>query len=219
IDEMEVQFNPADINMTWGTRNSGDNEQMGNTLKLTGGKQMIIKKTDFPPATAKFKLIFDNSILRGSQSQSGMSITKLIDKFKAMCLDVSPEVHAPSYLKLTWGEFKFNCELTSLSVNYTLFSSDGKPLRAELDCTFSEFQDAVTKAIEDAGNSPDMTRVVTVLEGDTLPLLCYKHYGSSQHYLKVAKVNKLASASYLRPGQRVVFPPLVDEINSHHQYP
>ena len=93
---------------------------------------------------------------------------------------------------------------------------DGTPLRAEIKCSFKEFEDGLTNSKKIGVRSPDMTRVVTIREGDTLPFLCYKYYGSNRHYLKVASVNGLASPSQLRPGQRIVFPPLVDDIEGYY---
>lgn len=41
-------------------------------------------------------------------------------------------------LLLVWGTFMFSCEIESYSVNYTLFSQLGIPLRATISATFNE---------------------------------------------------------------------------------
>ena len=55
-------------------------------------------------------------------------------------------------------------------------------------------------------SSPDLSHVVTVKAGDTLPLLCYDIYGSSNPYIKVAAVNGLTDFRDLQPGQQLMFP-------------
>ena len=57
--------------------------------------------------------------------------------------------------------------------------------------------------------SPDLTRARTVRHGDTLPLLVRQIYGSPDYYLAVARYNKLDDFRNLRPGQQLLFPPLV----------
>ena len=51
-------------------------------------------------------------------------------------------------------------------------------------------------------------RVRLVRAGDTLPLMCYRIYGSAGYYLEVAAVNGIDNFRKLEPGSRVVFPPL-----------
>jgi nucleoid-associated protein YgaU len=59
-------------------------------------------------------------------------------------------------------------------------------------------------------SSPDLSHLVTVKAGDTLPLLCCNIYGSSVYYLEVARVNGLAHFRDLAPGMQLLFPPLQD---------
>lgn len=56
--------------------------------------------------------------------------------------------------------------------------------------------------------SPNMTKMVTVVAGDTLPDLCFSIYGDSGYYRMVAKYNGLRSFRTLKPGTQLSFPPL-----------
>lgn len=208
VGEMNVQFNPEKVSMDWGDPLS---KTKSYGVKIASGNNKDVKVVSLPSGMARFDLVFDNTL-----SNVGEPVHEKVTRLKELCLKVEAEVHATNYIILTWGTFIFKCQLRGLSVNYVLFMPDGTPLRAEVSCTFKGFQDALSRAKEEGLNSPDMTRVVTVKEGDTLPLLCYQHYNSNRHYLKVARINGLASPSYLRPGQRIVFPPLVDEMESYY---
>jgi LysM repeat protein len=58
-------------------------------------------------------------------------------------------------------------------------------------------------------SSPDLSHKVMVKAGDTLPLLCYRIYRDSSWYRDVARINNLDDFRDLKPGTRLVFPPLV----------
>ena len=95
-----------------------------------------------------------------------------------------------------------------MSVQYTLFKPSGEPLRAKLTLSFVQYVSQKEESARADRKSPDLTRVVEVKAGDTLPLLCYRIYKDSSYYTQVARVNKLISFRGLKPGSRLVFPPL-----------
>ncbi len=210
--EMEVQFNPASITLGWesdaGSAGCKSSKKKG-AQQIAGGDFKSIKITGFRPGSVNFDLIFDSTLL--IDGKRAKAVWKQIEKLHNVCINVNSASHAPNYLKLTWGEFQLKGYMSSLSVDYELFESDGTPLRAKASCGFVRFTDALTKAKQEGKQSPDMTNVVTIKEGDTLPLLCFEHYGSSRYYFQIAKFNNLPYLNYLRPGQKLIFPPLVDK--------
>ncbi len=142
------------------------------------------------------------------QSTSANGVADAIAKFTALVASVNGTIHSPNYLVLGWAQLQFGCVLTSLSISYTLFMPDGTPLRAKAAVTFQSFA-SETELEQDANEtSPDLTHLVTVTAGDTLPLLCHKIYGDSGYYLWIADQNKLTGFRNLPPGTQLVFPPL-----------
>ena len=63
-------------------------------------------------------------------------------------------------LLLVWGTFMFSCEIESFSVNYTLFSQLGIPLRATISATFSEKD--MPGALNAVNNSTELETVTNV---------------------------------------------------------
>lgn len=63
-------------------------------------------------------------------------------------------------LLLVWGTFMFSCEIESFSVNYTLFSQLGIPLRATISATFSEKE--MPGALDAFNNSTVLDAVTNV---------------------------------------------------------
>lgn len=138
------------------------------------------------------------------------TVPQQIDKFLKVCYTMNGSIHEPNFLAVTWGNFVFKCKLRTLDIKYTSFTKDGLPRRAELTTVFIEDITQDSAARGEGKSSPDLSHVVTVKEGDTLPLLTEKVYGAANRalYLEVARVNKLNDFRNIQAGQRLVFPPL-----------
>lgn len=146
------------------------------------------------------------------------NIEPYIKKLKQVVYCYDAEKHGPPFLELKWGKIFtasasdknsingiYRCVLEEMEVNYTLFSNDGAPVRAEVSLTLKPFIDATSRP---QGASPDLSHIIEVKYGDNLPKLCKKIYDSPEYYHQIAKVNGLQSAYDLEPGMRLLFPPL-----------
>lgn len=170
-----------------------------------------------PSDEVQFQLIFDGtgvvpSTIPGVPPYSKDGIVSQIDDFMVLAFDYDGEIHSPNFMQVSWGTLVFNCRLSSLNITYTLFKPDGTPLRAKADVTFIEYQSQAQIAKSQIKKSPDLSRLVTVKGGDTLPLLCYGIYGSSIYYAEVAKYNQMAGFRELIPGEQLLFPPLGNSV-------
>jgi nucleoid-associated protein YgaU len=95
-----------------------------------------------------------------------------------------------------------------MGLEYTLFHPDGAPLRAKVALSFVEAVTETMEAVEANRSSPDMTHMVMVREGDTLPLLCHRIYNDAARYLEIARLNNLDGFRSLMPGTLLRFPPI-----------
>ena len=136
------------------------------------------------------------------------TVSERVDEFLQLTFQKNGEIHEPNYLVVEWGVLKFRCRLGSVDISYTSFNRDGKPLRAELDVTLVSDSDPALRLAQDKLGSPDVTHTRVVRDGDTLPLLTKEIYGTSEHYLRVARANQLDNFRNLTPGQELIFPPL-----------
>ncbi len=162
--------------------------------------------------TLAFELVFDASgvippPIPGTPLPSD-GVAGLIDTFVKLVATFNGRIHQPNYLKLKWAQLQFQCVMSKLKITYTLFKPSGTPIRAKVGVTFLSF--ASEQQLEATANetSPDLTHLVTVVAGDTLPDLCHRIYGSSTYYLKVAAANGLTGFRTLPPGMQLIFPPL-----------
>lgn len=135
-------------------------------------------------------------------------LVQAIRQFKLCVYDYQGAIHSPNYLRLRWTDLQFKCRLTSLIIDYTLFKPNGTPLRAKLDVNFEEYLRTGEDTDKGRPSSPDLSHVRTVRAGDTLPLLCHEIYGTSRHYIEVARFNLLSQFRRLEPGAVIKFPPL-----------
>jgi hypothetical protein len=116
--------------------------------------------------------------------------------------------HEPNQVRLLWGSFILFGRLESISTDYTLFKPNGDPLRAKVSLAFVGFMSKEEESLKANRSSPDLSHLVEVKAGDTLPLLCYQVYKDCSYYREVARINKLSDFRHLIPGSKLHFPPL-----------
>ncbi len=161
------------------------------------------------PEDLQLEFIFDRSgVIKGFTDESGEGIIGDIDKFKRIVLNYNGDQHKPNYLIISWGALLFKGSLKDMDITYKLFKPDGTPVRANIRASFKGFIEDNLRVARENNNSPDLTHVRVVNDGDTLPLMTFRIYGDSKYYLEVARVNKLINFRKLTPGQQIFFPPI-----------
>ena len=151
------------------------------------------------------KLVIDGT---GAVGDATDDVSTQVNKLRKIVYDYVGAEHQPNVVRLLWGDLVFYGRLTKLSTKYVMFKPDGTPLRAEISTDFDEFMSNEEEAKKRKNSSPDLSHSVEVKDGDTLPLLCYRIYKDTSYYLDVARINRLANPRQLKPGTRLLFPPL-----------
>ena len=205
-ETIELMFNPASLQEAYAVGYQPESRRAINSAATPA------KYTVTPPAKLALTFILDgtgvNYTFKLQQLMAGASVRQQVENFKRLCWRTNGDTHQPRFLVIRWGRYSFSCRLESLGISYTLFDKSGDPLRAELAVSFVA-DASLEKIVRQTGlNSPDLTHIRTVRSGDTLPLLCKQIYGSSAHYLRVARENGLDDFRDLQPGQRLSFSPL-----------
>ncbi len=136
------------------------------------------------------------------------SVTDEMQKLYKVIYNYDGTKHEPNHCQIVWGQLKFYGRLTRIDQEYTLFMPNGDPLRADVTLAFKSFLSAQQEKLLANQNSPDLSHIVEVRAGDTLPLLCYRIYRDSSYYREVARFNGLTNLRDLKPGTRLHFPPL-----------
>jgi hypothetical protein len=123
------------------------------------------------------------------------------------------KIHRPNFVKIQWGQgFNFNGVLDSFNTSYSLFKPDGTPLRAKVSLHFSLYVAPKTVKKLDNSTSPDITHLVTVQQGMTLPQLCRNVWNDDSYYIQVAKYNGLDKFRNLAGIETLIFPPIIQPV-------
>jgi hypothetical protein len=137
-----------------------------------------------------------------------MSVKQQIEALRNTVYTYVGEKHEAPVVQVVWGSLIFYGRAEGMKFDYTLFMPNGEPLRAKITLNFVEYTSAAEIAKESQPRSPDLTHLVTVRAGDTLPLLCEQIYRDPAYYLEVARINGLTAFRQLEPGLTLRFPPL-----------
>jgi hypothetical protein len=195
----DVMINPDNIKLDraieYNTEQSPDTSQPSSKYKKS------------PGSTLSFDLTIDCT---GIVDIKRMDLPNEIKQLLDVVYDYHGEIHRPYFVKLRWGIGEvFKGVLTSFNTSYTLFNPDGVPLRAKVSLAFTSYLDPVTVAKKQDRKSPDLTHLVDVVCGDSLPGLSQRIYNSTDYYVQLAEFNDLDKFRRLQPGTRLIFPPLV----------
>lgn len=203
-DSFNVWINPASY--------THDYPILYNDRQAQGSNGPSPEFNKFGEESIAFDLIFDATGVI-PPPMPGISIPAdgvagIIDRLKALVATMNGTIHSPNYVKLSWAQLQFQGVLSHMNVNYTLFKPNGTPLRAKVSMTFLAYISEPQLCKQANKTSPDLTHLVTVLAGDMLPALCYRIYGNSGYYLKVAQYNNLPGFRQISAGTQLLFPPL-----------
>lgn len=197
---MEVLVNPESYSQKITVKFS-EKQAPGTTAKLP-------KFSKIEPQKLDFELLFDSTgVINGVKDQTN-GVESELAKFKKLVLEYKGDKHRPRFLSIYWGTLKFDCCLETLDITYKLFRADGLPLRALAKVGFIGIMDDTKRVSKENSQSPDLTHVRTVKEGDTLPLMSFQVYGDSKYYIEVANANGLNDFRNLKTGQKIKFPPI-----------
>lgn len=86
------------------------------------------------------------------------------------------------------------------------------PLRAKVSLGFTQYISPSTVKKLDQQASPDVTHMVDVVEGVSLPQLCQKVWNDDSFYVQVAQYNDLNKFRDLKGIQSLIFPPIIQRL-------
>jgi hypothetical protein len=133
-----------------------------------------------------------------------------IDKLLKATYDYMGGSHKSPYVTIKWGQFKFLGHLKDMAIDYQAFNPDGTAKFAVVDMTFISHVNSLANAHTQNRNSPDMSHMKLIKEGDKIPLICDDIYDDPTYYIQIANVNNLTNFRKITPGKKIVFPPLIN---------
>ena len=59
-----------------------------------------------------------------------------VNKFLEVCYHMVSKTHEPHYVQILYGNLLYKTVFKSADIKYTLFKTDGTPLRVKISCKF-----------------------------------------------------------------------------------
>lgn len=104
------------------------------------------------------------------------------------------KIGEPYICKLSWSSLIFWCNLDSYTVSYTMFDSDGTPVRARLELSFVEYIDDTEDPAAAGGENKEQK---TVQEGDRVDTV------AGPNWKGVAQKNNIDNPKNIGVGKKI----------------
>lgn len=199
IATVSLQFNPNKLALTKSTEWRRQPSRMASESAMpefVGSGPRSLSLEVFLDATATH----DNSVER--------NVEKLMQACVPTPRSLAAKKPASPWVRFEWGTARttsFNGVLGSLSVDYSLFDVDGKPLRATCSLTLEEASTAAPGQNPTSG-SREARRTHRVVAGDSLPQLAWHEYGDATAWRVIAEANDIDDPHVLVPGSELLVP-------------
>jgi hypothetical protein len=155
------------------------------------------------PSTLSFDFVLDST---GIAYEKKETLDRTIADFEKVAYSMNGNTHKPNDLTISWGSFVFQCHLTSLSYDYTLFSPLGEPLRVRVSVEFTSNISLEEAEKQTNKQSPDMTHIITLKSGESIAGWCNEIYGDASYCVDVAQYNHLPGFRNIPAGTKITFP-------------
>ena len=213
---LHVQFNPSEYTLSKGVQLA--------EVPIPGLDQPILQFVRGQTETLSLDLFFDTT--DEGMGADATAVTTKTDLFYQL-IKIDKFIHAPPILRFQWGNEGFaganfngnwasqarsngfQCVVESIKQRFTLFSSEGIPLRAVLSVTLREFYNLEDQIQRIDFHSPDHTHAHVVQRGDTLARIAAQKYDDPREWRAIADNNGITNPLDLEPGRVLEVPPIV----------
>jgi hypothetical protein len=171
------------------------------------------------------ELFFDTT--ENGMGKDATSVTDYTDRIYKLA-KIENQSHAPAIVTFSWNDkfpgsnLSYGEEGASASANqtrntfvgvvesirqqFTLFSSEGVPLRAKINLVLKEYRPLDQQLKQLRLNSPDRTHSHPLQNGETLSGIAGRYYGNSSRWRFIARANDITDPRRLNAGRMLTVP-------------
>ncbi|MDR2084113.1 MAG: hypothetical protein LBP67_03865 [Bacteroidales bacterium] len=197
-NEFTLKINPSSLSYSKGISYNKDN-------KMNSSKN-VEKYSNHNSESLNFDFILDSTGIVYSKTET---IKDTIDKFEKVVYKYVGSEHEPNEVQICWGTTIFNCHLTSVKYDHSLFGPSGESLRVKVSVTFTNATTRKEEITEANSNSPDLSHCVTLKAGESIAFWCNKIYGDFSYCKDIAEFNGLSNFRNIKSGTKLMFPKLL----------
>jgi nucleoid-associated protein YgaU len=198
--ELKFRFNPKEYSI----------QKSASWSRPTNKSAKSSSKPEFggvQPQSVSMELLFDDWETPDADLLD--DVNTLLGWLKPTEDSINKKKPQPQILKLQWGSnhslSEFKGFLKSVSVKYTMFKPDGKPVRATANIALEEVPDE-PKATNPTSGSLAGRRTYVVRAGDSLHSVAYAEYGDAALWRALAVFNGIDDPLRVAPGLRLLLP-------------
>lgn len=210
-DPMTLKYAPAEMSFSKASQFA--------EVAIPGLEQPLLQFVRGEAETLNLELFFDST--DAGTGPAAVAVTQEVEAFHKL-VQIHGNFHAPPLVRVTWGtDFPgtamgesltagdaFTAVVLSVARRFTLFSPDGKPLRATVSLALKHYATVAEQVAAINYQSSDHTRIHVVAEGETLALIAHDAYADVNQWRVIAEHNNLSNIRDLTPGDRLELPPL-----------
>jgi nucleoid-associated protein YgaU len=197
-DEFAFQFNPKEFTVQKSAKWKSE-------PKPGAAQTAMPQYNGAEPQSMSLEIFLD-----ASESSTG-DITKDVEKLFKCCTPLSESVDqnqpSPPFVKFGWGtKLSFTAFVKKVSAKYTMFKSDGTPIRAVCTLDVEEIPSEPGRQNPTSG-ALAAHRTHTVVAGDSLASIAHREYGDPRLWRAIAEANRIDDPLRLSTGTTLGIPP------------
>ncbi|WP_202919100.1 CIS tube protein [Saccharothrix deserti] len=204
LASVKFQFNPNSLSLT-------KNTEWRRKPSRMAGQTAVPEFVGSGPRTLSVEVFLDATATHDN------SVENRVEQLLLACVptkkSLAKKKPASPWVRFEWGTAKttsFDGVLSNLSVDYSLFDVDGKPLRARCALSIEE-AGSDTPGQNPTSGSREARRTHRVVAGDSLPELAWREYGDATAWRVIAEANDIDDPMVLVPGVELLVP-AVEEV-------
>ena len=191
------QFNPKEVTITKSVKWE---RKPTKGSKKAGPPEFIGPE----PSKMTLEMFFD------ATSKRDDSVVKAVELLLSCCVatkkSAGQKKATPPLVVLHWGTISsFPAVVTSVTAKFTLFNSDGTPIRAACTVNLEEMPGEKFRQNPTSG-SHEVRRVHRTIAGDTLASVAYAEYGDPNAWRPLAAFNGIDDPMRVRTGTMLLLP-------------
>ena len=196
-EPIQVLFNPTEYNVEYSAsfQQTAPPGLSNPILQFVNGNAQVLT----------MDLLFDTYTDGG-----GANVAEVTKSFTDL-VAIDGTTHAPRRVEFRWGVFSFVAVIEKISQRFTMFRSDGTPVRATLSVTFRQHKTIAEQLQDPRRNSADKTKRRVLEAHDSIWLLAAREYGESRFWRLIARANDVDDPRAIEPGRVLVLPPIPDD--------
>lgn len=199
---IDCMFNPTTF--AFATQNNWESDRIPGkdipSLRYAGGGG----------GSFSLSLVFDTTDTGDAVTTYSNKLLKLLEVDTSLPgYDAAKNNGRPPWVKFHWGTHlhSFKAVINSINVTFTYFSSEGKPLRANVELSLQQYEaDANWGPQNPTSGTPNPKRTHQVQVGDTLDRIAARYHGDSTKWRDIATLNGISDPLDLKPGRLISIP-------------